>query len=108
MNSTEVFTSRHLKINKPYRLLNLAVTEEMGFNGPYKKATGVLKDSSRPTGTITVSLPKPVSNFSPDMVEELNENARSGRHARFVVRSIKTKSRIDGKGTYDLVDFAFI
>ena len=101
-----MFTSRHLKLNKPYILLNLSITNEIGFNGPYKKATGILRDNSRPTGTITVTLPNQFAKFTKEMVQRINDYARSGRHARYVVRSISSRSRLDGKGKYDLVDFS--
>jgi len=106
LNDIEVFTSRLLKLNKPYILLNLSISHEIGFNGPYKKATSILRDNSRPTGTINVSLPNQFAKFTEEMVQRINDYARSGLHARYVVRSISPRSRLDGKGKYDLVDFS--
>jgi len=94
--------------NTPYRLLSLTISNETGFNGPYKKATGVFEDTSRPGGTITVVIvPKPIAAHSPNLVANINENVKRGRHARFIVKAINTRPRLDGKGSNDVVDFIF-
>ncbi|KAK3917233.1 Centrosomal protein of 76 kDa, partial [Frankliniella fusca] len=52
LNDVQQFTSRDLKPNKKYKLLDIKITEENGFNVPYKKAVRRLEDSKRkPKGT---------------------------------------------------------
>ncbi|KAK3908184.1 Exodeoxyribonuclease 7 large subunit, partial [Frankliniella fusca] len=93
---------------KQYKLLDLSITEETGFNGKYRKAIGTFLDSSKPNGTIIVVMPKPVSLLSDDIISTMKRRIASGKNPHYVVSNVTTRERADGKGSYDIVDFKWV
>ena len=94
-------TCGDLKKKRPYKLLDLKITKENGFNGEYKLAVGKLQDKTKPKKELLVKLPKPVANYSKDQVKRI-------LNPSFIVKNIKSQHRSDGKGTYDIEDFKWI
>lgn len=105
MNDTPRKTSRDLKLKRPYKLLKLKITNEVGFNGSkYKKAVGKLEDPKTKKVT-SVILPRPIANYNSKTLKEMNKRILKKKFPVYTVRKISSKKRPDQKGHYDLVDF---
>ncbi|XP_052128490.1 uncharacterized protein LOC113216388 [Frankliniella occidentalis] len=109
LNDVQCYSSRDLKIGKEYKLLDIELRDENGFNGAYKRAVGKFEDKKRkPTGMITVNLPKPVTLLGDKIITAMKERIQSGKNPHYVVHKVTTRERADGKGAYDMVDFKWI
>ncbi|KAJ1528128.1 hypothetical protein ONE63_008042 [Megalurothrips usitatus] len=105
LNDYVKYTSRDLKLKRAYQLLSIKYEEQHGVYGPYKTATAVFKDKSKESGTIKVKMPKPVADFSYKQIRKLKDRIKSKNYPLYTVHKISSRSRADGKGSYDIVDF---
>jgi hypothetical protein len=97
-----------MKINKPYKLLEINVTEENGFNGSYKKATGVFYDKSKPSKKMTVTLPTPIAKMPEPTLQTMKDTLAEGKSIYLVIKGVTTRHRADGKGSYEVTDYKWI
>ena len=98
---------RSLVVGHPYRVLDFTIKEEHGIHGPYKKAIGIFKDSSKPGGRVTVHLPNELTRKPPEVVELFQQRIASGRYPTFTVLSVTSQQRSDNNHTYDKVEYVF-
>ena len=94
-----------MKLKKPYKLLDISITEETGFMGTYKKALGTFEDKSSPSKVITVLMPKQVTQMKDETINQMKSYIKKGKNPYFVVKDVTTHQRADGKGTYDVTSF---
>ena len=106
LNRTATKTSRDLKLKKPYKLIKITVTDEIGFNGnKYKRAVATLQNPKKPTKDILIVMPRPVAQYKKKTLKEMKNRIKKGKNPIYIVNKITSKQRPDGKGHYDLVDF---
>jgi len=73
---------------------------------PIRKRQGSSKIQAD-TADVYCCIPQAIAAYSPSLVSNINENVKRGRHARYIVKAINTRSSLDGKSSYDVVDFIF-
>lgn len=106
LNETATKTSRDLKLKKPYKLLKLKISQEIGFAGnKYKKAVGVLQHPKKNKKRIIISMPRPVAYYNKRTLKEIKSRIEKGKNPIYIVNKITSKQRPDKKGHYDLIDF---
>lgn len=88
--------------------MDINITEASGYNGPYKQAIAKFRDTKKPTGCITVAMPKPVSLLSDEIIKQMKNRVKQGNNPRFIVDSITSRERADGKGSYDITNFRWV
>ena len=100
-----MYSGRDLKTNRPYKLLELKIVEENGWNGKYKKAYAKFEKKSKSSGYITVGMPKPISLLSDKALANIKKSIKNGKNPKYIVQKVTTRDRADKQGTYDVVDF---
>ncbi|KAK3923339.1 30S ribosomal protein S16 [Frankliniella fusca] len=53
-------------------------------------------------------MPKPVANLPQNVINQMKTRVQGGNPPTFMVMSIKSRERADGKGSYDVVDYKWI
>ncbi|KAK3909216.1 hypothetical protein KUF71_003815 [Frankliniella fusca] len=108
LNDVQTYTCRDLKMGKSYKLLDLNITNETGFNGSYKKAVGKLQDKTRPNGYILITMPKPVASLNDQILQQMKSRIERNNNPYFLVNKITSRDRADGKGSYDVIDYKWM
>lgn len=52
-------------------------------------------------------MPKPLTKLRPEQINKIKEAIEKGLFPYYIVNKIETKGRVDGKGTYNVVDYVF-
>jgi hypothetical protein len=106
-SNKEKKTSRDLKLHKPYKVLELTVTEQQGFAAPYKLARAKLQGPGSKQKTIEIDMPKPITRLPDSALESIQKYINKSKYPTYIVNAITERPRSDGKGTYDVVDYVF-
>lgn len=83
-------------------MLDLTITKDSGWNGPYKQAVGRFQHKSE---QILVKLPRPVADYNKNHIKMMKKQIEEKKNPHYIVKSTESRGRADGKGNYDIVHF---